>query len=45
MVQSFATLMTSIGIDSTHFMAEMIGSLLAPVLIALPRAKKRLNAW
>jgi hypothetical protein len=30
-----------IGLDSTHFMAEMVGSPRAPVMIALPRARER----
>ena len=41
MLQSFAVVSMPISLDSTHFMAEMIGRPRAPVMIALPRARER----
>jgi hypothetical protein len=41
MLQSFAVASMPIGLDSMHFMAEIVGSPRAPVMIALSRARER----
>ena len=41
MLQSLAAAGMPIGLDSTHLMAEMVGSPRAPVMIALSRARER----
>jgi hypothetical protein len=44
MLQSIAALSVQNVIDSKHFIAQMIGSVRAPVKAALPRARERRNA-